>query len=166
MNHFHPLALLALLASPALFAQGGTAPPSQVQVEERMQGEETITAEPIPEPSSPQGPDEVFSVVEVMPEFPGGADARNAFLAKNLKYPEQAMEEGIEGMVIVTFVVEKDGKISGARVLRGIGGGCSEEALRVVRRMPNWNPGTQRGEAVRVQYNLPIRFKLASGTTK
>lgn len=161
MNHLTPLALLALLASPALFAQGGTAPPSQLQVEERMQGEETITVEPVPEPPSDQGSNEVFTIVEVMPEFPGGQEALNAFIAKNLKYPEQAVEDGIEGMVFVTFVVEKDGKISGARVLRGIGGGCSEEALRVVRRMPNWNPGTQRGEAVRVQYNLPIRFKLA-----
>lgn len=166
MKHLHPLALFALLASPALFAQGGTTPPSQVQMMEHMQGEETITVEPVPEPPSPQGPDEVFTFVEVMPEFPGGQGAMNAFIGRNLKYPEQAVEEGIEGTVFVTFVVEKDGKISGARVLRGIGGGCSEEALRVVKSMPNWTPGTQRGQAVRVQYNLPIRFKLASGTTK
>ncbi|MBL7982067.1 MAG: energy transducer TonB [Flavobacteriales bacterium] len=166
MDHFHLIALFAFLSTPALFAQVGTTPPTQVQVEEHMQGEETITVEPITEPPSAQGSNEVFTIVEVMPEFPGGQEALNAFLAKNLKYPEQAVEDGIEGMVFVTFVVEKDGKISGARVLRGIGGGCSEEALRVVRRMPNWNPGTQRGEAVRVQYNLPIRFKLASGSTK
>lgn len=161
MNRFRTISLLALLFTPALFAQGGTTPPSQVQVIEHMQGEETITAEPIPEPYSPQGPDEVFSVVEVMPEFPGGQKALTGFITKNLKYPEQAVEEGIEGTVFVTFVVEKDGKISGVRVLRGIGGGCSEEALRVVKSMPNWTPGTQRGLAVRVQYNLPIRFKLA-----
>jgi protein TonB len=85
-----------------------------------------------------------------------------AYIGKNLKYPEQAVEEGIEGIVYLSFVVETDGKITGVTVLRGIGGGCNEEALRVVRSMPNWTPGKQGGKPVRVKYNLPIRFKLAA----
>jgi protein TonB len=162
MNYFHPLLLLALLSSPALFAQGGGNTPEPIRVEERVRGEETITVEPIPEPPSPQGPDEVFTIAEVMPEFPGGKEALFAYIGKNLKYPEQAVEEGVEGVVFVTFVVEADGKITGVKVLRGIGFGCDEEAVRVVRGMPNWTPGKQLGKAVRVKYNLPIRYKLAA----
>lgn len=101
-------------------------------------------------------------MVEEMPEFPGGQQALFAYIGKELKYPEQAIEDGIEGVVFVTFVVEADGKITGVKVIRGIGGGCDEEAVRVVRGMPNWKPGKQRGEAVRVKYNLPIRYKLAA----
>ncbi len=101
-----------------------------------------------------------------MPEFPGGKEALFAYIGKNLKYPEQAVEEGVEGVVFVTFVVEADGKITGVKVMRGIGFGCDEEAVRVVRGMPNWTPGKQLGKPVRVKYNLPIRYKLESGTTK
>lgn len=107
-------------------------------------------------------PNEPFTMVEEMPEFPGGQQALFAYIGKELKYPEQAIEDGIEGVVFVTFVVEADGRITGVKVIRGIGGGCDEEAVRVVRGMPNWKPGKQRGEAVRVKYNLPIRYKLAA----
>lgn len=103
---------------------------------------------------------QIFLVVEKMPEFPGGEEKFNQFLADSLKYPELARESGIQGRVFVTFVVEKDGSVSDARVLRGIGGGCDEEALRVINLMPRWNPGRQRGQPVRVQYNLPIKFTL------
>lgn len=161
MNIRLALPLVAFLASPALFAQGGTNTPEPVKVKEPVQVEETITVEPMRVDEPEQDPNaSIFVIVEEMPEFPGGQDALFAYIGKNLKYPEQAVEEGIEGVVYVTFVVEKDGKISGARVLRGIGSGCSEEALRVVSGMPNWRPGKQRGQEVRVQYNLPIRFKL------
>ena len=95
-----------------------------------------------------------------MPEFMGGDKARIRFLASNLKYPQAARKAGIQGMVYVTYVVEKDGSITNARLLRGIGGGCDEEAVRVVAAMPKWKPGTQRGKPVRVQYNLPIKFAL------
>ncbi|MBL7964100.1 MAG: energy transducer TonB [Flavobacteriales bacterium] len=105
-------------------------------------------------------PNEPLTIAEVMPEYPGGKDALFAYIGTNLKYPQQAVEEGIEGVVFVSFVVEVDGKISGVSVLRGIGGGCNEEALRVVRSMPNWTPGMQAGKPVRVKYNLPIRYKL------
>ncbi len=104
---------------------------------------------------------EIFFVVEESPEFPGGEDAMRRFLAENIRYPQMARESGIQGTVFVTFVVEPNGNVSGVRVLRGIGGGCDEEALRVVNLMPKWKPGRQRNRAVRVQFNMPIRFVLA-----
>ena len=103
---------------------------------------------------------EIFQVVESMPEFPGGEEARIQFLRDNIKYPQMARESGIQGTVYVTFVVETDGRVTGVRVLRGIGGGCDEEAMRVVKAMPRWIPGKQRGKPVRVQFNMPIKFTL------
>lgn len=103
---------------------------------------------------------EIFQVVESMPEFPGGEEARIQFLRDNIKYPQMARESGIQGTVYVTFVVEPDGRVTGVRVLRGIGGGCDEEAVRVVKAMPRWIPGKQRGKPVRVQFNMPIKFTL------
>jgi protein TonB len=102
----------------------------------------------------------IFTVVESMPEFPGGMQELYTFLGNNIKYPVMAKESGIQGKVYVTFVVEVDGSITDVRVLRGIGGGCDEEAVRVVQNMPKWTPGKQRGKPVRVQYNLPVRFTL------
>lgn len=101
-----------------------------------------------------------FTVVEQMPEFPGGDEDRVKYLHDNVKYPQTAREVGISGTVYVTFVVNRSGKISDVRILRGIGGGCDEEAVRVVKNMPSWKPGKQNGEAVPVQYNLPIKFTL------
>lgn len=106
------------------------------------------------------GDDEVFHFVEVQPEFPGGMDSMYAYIVKNLKYPEKAKAEGIEGRVFVTFTIEKDGSVSNVKILRGIGGGCDEAAKEVVEKMPKWKPGTQRGKPVRVQFNLPIKFEL------
>ncbi|MCF8219411.1 MAG: energy transducer TonB [Bacteroidales bacterium] len=103
---------------------------------------------------------EIFTVVEEQPSFPGGEQARMKYLQENIEYPQMARESGIEGTVFVTFVVEPDGSVTDVRILRGIGGGCDEEALRVVRNMPKWKPGKQRGKSVRVQFNMPIRFKL------
>jgi protein TonB len=103
---------------------------------------------------------EIFTVVEEQPSYPGGEEGRIKFLQDNIKYPEEAKELGIQGKVFVTFVVEIDGSITDVRVLRGIGGGCDEEAMRVVRAMPKWVPGKQRGVPVRVQFNLPIKFTL------
>jgi protein TonB len=103
---------------------------------------------------------QIFMVVESMPEFPGGEAALYKFLAENIKYPQMAKESGIQGRVFVTFVVERNGKVTDVRVLRGIGGGCDEEAIRVVQNMPSWTPGKQRGKSVRVQYNLPVKFTL------
>ena len=110
--------------------------------------------------AEPETTDEVFDEVEVSPEFAGGMEAMSQYLAENIQYPEQAKADGVEGRVMVGFVVEKDGSITDAEVLRGIGGGCDEEALRVVNAMPNWTPGKQNGEAVRTRFNLPVVFKL------
>ena len=104
--------------------------------------------------------DSIYNVVEQMPEFPGGMDAMMKFIAGNVKYPEVAKDKGIQGRVFVSFVVEKDGSVSNVKVLRGIGGDCDEEAVRVISSMPKWKPGMQKGEPVRVSYCIPIMFKL------
>lgn len=102
----------------------------------------------------------VFVIVESMPMFPGGDEARLKFLNENVKYPTMANEAGIQGRVYVEFVVEKDGSVTNVRVVRGIGGGCDEEAIRVVKNMPKWIPGKQRSVPVRVRFNMPIKFIL------
>jgi TonB family protein len=105
-------------------------------------------------------PEPILTIVELMPGFDGGEEALYKWLGENIKYPQEAKETGIMGTVIVTFVVEKDGSLTGFHVLKDIGGGCSKEALRVVKAMPKWIPGKQNGVPVRVQFNLPIRFTL------
>jgi protein TonB len=102
----------------------------------------------------------VFQMVEQMPEFPGGEKEIKNYLYSNIKYPQMARESGIQGSVYVNFIVEKDGSVSNVNVLRGIGGGCDEEAIKVVKNMPKWNPGRQNGVPVRVSFNLPIKFTL------
>lgn len=104
--------------------------------------------------------DEVFKVVEVDPEFPGGEEALYKYLAENIKYPIMAKNNKVEGRVYITFVIEKDGTVSDAKVLRSVNEELDAEALRVINAMPKWKPGTQRGVPVRVQYNIPISFKL------
>lgn len=103
---------------------------------------------------------EIFRIVEEQPEFPGGESKMMEFLARNTVYPEIAKQSNIQGVVHVQFVVEPDGSISNVTVLRGIGGGCDEEAIRVVKSFPKWKPGRQRGKPVRVYFNLPFRFVL------
>lgn len=104
--------------------------------------------------------DKVFEKVEDMPEFPGGEKAMMDFVAKNVQYPKEAMEKEISGRVLVGFIVEKDGSISETEIVKGIGGGCDEEAVRVVKAMPKWKPGKQKGKPVRVHFMLPLTFKL------
>lgn len=103
---------------------------------------------------------EIFTIVEQVPAFPGGLTALGQYLAQNLRYPAEARQNGIQGAVIVEFVVAKTGGIRDLRVIKGIGGGCDEEAVRVVSQMPNWNPGRQNGQFVDVKYVLPVRFTL------
>lgn len=103
---------------------------------------------------------EIFTIVEEQPSFPGGDLARIEYFKNALNYPVNAKELGIMGTVYVGFVVEPNGSISNVKLLRGIGGGCDEEAIRVVSGMPRWNPGKQRSIAVRVQFTLPVRFVL------
>ena len=95
-----------------------------------------------------------------MPVFPGGEGALNKYLITNLKYPDAALKQKIQGKVYVAFVVDYTGKVTDAKILRGIGGGCDEEALRVMRSMPAWIPGKQNGKAVNVQFNLPVVFSI------
>lgn len=102
----------------------------------------------------------VFDIVEEMPSFPDGESELLEYIAKNIKYPQMARESGIQGRVFVNFIVEPDGSVSNVKIIRGIGSGCDEEALRVVKSLPKFNPGKQRGKAVRVSYTIPINFKL------
>lgn len=102
----------------------------------------------------------VFMVVEKMPSYPGGDAALMKYLRKNVKFPAIAQENGIQGRVYVEFVVNKDGRIVDVKILKGVDRSLDEEALRVVKNMPNWTPGEQRGKAVRVSYRLPISFTL------
>jgi len=103
---------------------------------------------------------EVFFIVEDMPEFPGGELALRKYIANAIKYPVIAQENGIQGKVYVTFVVDKDGSISDARIARGVDPSLDKEALRVVGTLPKWKPGKQRGKPVRVSYTVPINFVL------
>ena len=102
----------------------------------------------------------VFTTVDQMPEFPGGLPGLAKYLSENVSYPQTARESGIQGRVIVYFVIETNGRVSNTKVIRGIGGGCDEEAVRVVNAMPRWKPAKQEGKKVRVSFNLPINFKL------
>ena len=131
----------------------------EVEIED-TEVEEDFEVEIIEEPEEEVVEEQIFTIVEEMPSFPGGEEELFKYLGKSIKYPQMAADAGISGVVYVTFVVDKDGKVKDAKVLRGIGGGCDEEAIRVVKAMPPWKPGKQRGKAVKVQYNLPIRFTL------
>ena len=104
--------------------------------------------------------DMVFDVVEVMPQFPGGQIAMMKYIMENMKYPKQAMKEGIQGRVAVRFIVEKDGSISDVKPILSVHPLLNKEAVRVVESMPKWTPGKQNGKPVRVRFNLPIMFKL------
>lgn len=128
-----------------------------VNVEEDEPIEPTIPIDIIEEEIVEEVP---FIIVENMPTFPGGEKKMLEYVAKNVKYPQLAKEVGTQGRVFVSFIVEKDGSITNVTILRGIGSGCDEEAIRVVKSMPKWNPGLQCGRAVRVSCNLPINFKL------
>lgn len=164
--------------------------PNDVSVEETVtfqdqsiEEETVVEAPPVVEKAAPPPPppppppveeeEEIFKVVEDQPAFPGCQDISDKaekkkcaetkmlqFIYSNIKYPAIARENGVEGTVYVKFVVEKDGKITNAEIVRDIGAGCGQEALRVVGLMPEWEPGKQRGRPVRVQFNLPVKYKL------
>lgn len=119
--------------------------------------EEIATPEP---PKQEAEQNKVFDVVEQQPQFPGGMGALNQWLGSNIKYPPMAAENGIEGRVIVQFVVERDGSVSGVHVVRGVDSSLDKEATRVVAQMPKWIPGKQNGSAVRVKYTVPVTFRL------
>ncbi|ADB42147.1 TonB family protein [Spirosoma linguale] len=122
------------------------------------------TSAPTPKKLVSQTGDEIFMVVEKQPEFPGGIRALYQYLARNLRYPVEARQNKVQGRVYVKFIIDKTGAIRELRVLKGIGGGCDEEAIRVMSQMPNWIPGEQQGKPVSVMYNLPIQFSLEKNT--
>ncbi|WP_266362461.1 TonB family protein [Tellurirhabdus rosea] len=120
---------------------------------------ESVPAKPTAGARITVGGDEVFTVVEKAPEFPGGTAGLFNYLSQNIKYPAEAAKAGVGGRVFVTFIVNTDGTISNAEVLKGVREDLNAEALRVVSQMPAWKPGTQSGKLVRVKYNLPIAFQ-------
>jgi periplasmic protein TonB len=104
--------------------------------------------------------EQIHTWAEEMPNFPGGNQELMSFFANNLSYPEIAKRAGVEGKVVLSFIVDKSGKIKDVEVLKGIGAGCDEEAMRVINSMPNWNPGKQNGKPVITKINIPVWFKL------
>ena len=120
----------------------------------------------MPNPLKAEKDKNAFDVVEQMPQFPGGPAALMQFLSQNVKYPVEAHKAGVQGRVIASFVVEKDGSITEACIARSIHPSLDAEALRVIGSMPNWMPGKQNGEPVRVKYTVPITFKLQGNDVK
>ena len=127
---------------------------------EAVRSDIAVAAPPPPPAPKPEVSNKVFDVVEEMPHFPGGPAALQAFLSSNTKYPVVAQENGVQGRVIVSFVVERDGSITDVRVVRSVDPSLDREASRVVRSMPRWSPGKQNGSTVRVKYTVPVVFRL------
>ncbi|AUD02523.1 energy transducer TonB [Spirosoma pollinicola] len=167
---------LPLVVMPEADVVEETLPPTTDDLKDATSGTETAEGTGIddiiaaPEASTPTVAEKAvetepkteapFITVEQQPEYPGGMDALRNFLGKNLNYPRPAASAGVAGRVYLSFVVNTDGSLTDLQVVKGIGFGCDEEALRVMRKMPNWRPGKQAGRAVRVKYNLPISFTL------
>lgn len=104
--------------------------------------------------------EKIFDVVEQPPSFPGGQAALMSYLSKSVKYPEEALKNNVQGRVIVGFIVEKDGSVSNAKIIRSVDSALDKEAIRIVMSMPKWTPGRQNGRNVRTKYNVPVNFKL------
>lgn len=132
-----------------------------LEIDAEMDQDADISDAPVKqEEEEEQKEEEIFVFVEENAGFPGGEEARMKYLRDHIKYPEMAKESGVQGTVYLKFVVEKNGSISNVKVLRGIGGGCDEEAVKVLKSMPKWKPAKQRGRPVRVWFNMPIKFTL------
>lgn len=121
-----------------------------------------VLKEPVPnmDELAQQGTDHVYQVVDEMPQFPGGNRAMMAYIGQNMKYPAEAHAKGIEGRVVVQFVVNKEGDLQDIKVMKSIDPLLDQEAIRVISSMPKWTPGKLKGEAVNIQYTMPIQFKL------
>ena len=122
-----------------------------------LRHKEALVTEPV-KPREEEN--KVFEVVEQMPSFPGGSGALMQYLSKNTKYPPVAEENGIQGRVVCSFVIERDGSVSDVRIIKSVDPSLDKEAIRVVSSMPKWIPGRQNGQMVRVKYNLPVTFRL------
>lgn len=117
--------------------------------------------EPVSTDKSSVDPSKIFTAVEMEPSFPGGIEMFYKLLLYNIRYPAKAFENKVQGKVFVSFVIEKDGSLTDIKVVRALGSGCDEEALRVMKLSPKWKPGIQNGRPVRVQYTMPISFNLS-----
>lgn len=131
-----------------------------VKGNDEAEGEVLKAKEVIAEEKPKEEETKVFDVVEQMPQFPGGQQALFEYLSKNIKYPVIAEENGVQGRVIVTFVVERDGSITDVKVVKSVDPSLDKEAQRVVKAMPHWIPGKQNGSAVRVKFTVPVTFRL------
>lgn len=131
-------------------------PNAEIRIDEAV-GKAEITQKVVEESNEPVS----FAAVEKLPKFPGGDEAFGRYLGKMIRYPPVAKENNLQGRVTVSFVVERDGKLTDIKVIRDIGGGCGEEAIRVLSKSPSWSPGIQNGKPVRVAYTMPINFTLA-----
>lgn len=109
--------------------------------------------------------DDIMTVVEIMPSFPGGEEALFKFIGDNVKYPETAKNHGIQGTVYASFIIEKNGIVSNPKIVKGIGAGCDDESIRVITLMPEWTPGVHMGKPVRVKYTLPFKYELKTDST-
>ena len=144
--------------------------PDEEEIEEEIEVEldveitdETAVEEIVFDEAPPEEEvEEIFVIVEEQPEFPGGISAFYKYVGERIKYPSQARRMGIEGKVFVQFVVDKDGSLTEVQAVKGIGAGCDEEAVRVLRNIPKFRPGKQRGRAVKVRMVLPIVFRLTN----
>ncbi|MDB5153930.1 MAG: energy transducer TonB [Mucilaginibacter sp.] len=150
-------------------------PPTVKELEVADPGQKTVKGDPnaeikIDEPVgnsdvkqvTEEDPNKIFTAVEKEPNFPGGEAAFANYLGKNIHYPAIAKENNVQGKVFLSFVVERDGSLTDIRVVRGIGSGCDDEAVRVLKASPKWRPGIQNGRPVRVAYTIPISFTLQS----
>ena len=177
MKKFFLVMVLSLLVAPS-FAQKKKAPVKKhrkttttTKVPERavsgvppVEISPEVGVAPPPERIPDAAPDKIYDRVEQLPEYPGGMKALMAYLSSNLSYPSDAVENDIQGRVMVQFVVCEDGSLCKEQIIRGIGGSCDQEALRVVKKMPRWKPGMQNGKAVKVYYRLPVTFRLQDDT--
>lgn len=121
---------------------------------------EFVEIEDVPPPPPPREEEVVYEIVEEMPEYIGGQEAMRKFISKNLEYPKEARKKEIEGTVYIQFVIDAQGNVTRAKILKDIGEGCGQAALDVVNKMPQWKAGKQRGKTVPVMYRLPVKFKL------
>ncbi len=133
---------------------------AQAQVNEKV--EEPLSLEIMEESPTPTNSDEVYTMFDLQqfPEFPGGLTAMNEYLATNMKYPKRAVENAVQGTVVLSFIVEKDGSLTNIKVVRDIGSDCGKEAVRLVEAMPKWSPGYRNGQKARAKFTMPFRFKL------
>ncbi|MDR2918973.1 MAG: energy transducer TonB [Tannerella sp.] len=127
---------------------------------------DVLIGDPEPEVICYEPAPDFYVAVEWMPEFPGGDKALMSYIQEKMVYPKDALKDSIQGRVVVSFIIEKDGSLSSIEVVRGITASLDKEAIRIIRSMPKWKPGEQRDKVVRVEYTLPIRFKLPEINTE